>query len=121
MIHSTGSKGTGQTAFMHRTVYANAGCMTTCTIFSLSCSIMYIELITFLVINTKQPRIDAENKINKWVKMALYRSPENLRSFESISLFVQEKFNIDFQDGSHGVHLGFTIKTISAILIYTSY
>ena len=32
-------------------------------------------------------------------------------SFESISLLVQEKFNVDFQDGCH---LGFPIQTILA-------
>ena len=29
--------------------------------------------------------------------MALYRSPDNQTSFESIGLLVQEKFNTDFQ------------------------
>ena len=44
--------------------------------------------------------------------MALYRSPDNQTSFESIGLSVQEKFNIDFQDGSH---LGLPIRMILAI------
>ena len=34
-------------------------------------------------------------------------------SFESVGLSVQEKkFKINFQDGGHGGHLGFTIRTI---------
>ena len=43
--------------------------------------------------------------------MALYRSPDYQTSFESISFLVQEKFNIDFQDGGH---LGFQIRMILA-------
>ena len=43
--------------------------------------------------------------------MALYRSPDYQRSFESIGLSVQEEFNIDFQDGSH---LGFPMRMILA-------
>ena len=44
--------------------------------------------------------------------MALYRSSDYQKSFESIGLLVQEKkFNIDFQDVSH---LGFLIRTILA-------
>ena len=36
--------------------------------------------------------------------------------FESIGLSVQEKkLNIDFQDGGHGGHLGFRIRTILAL------
>ena len=36
------------------------------------------------------------------------RSPDYQKSFESTGLLVQEKkFNIDFQDGGHGSHLGF--------------
>ena len=39
-----------------------------------------------------------------------------LRSFKSISLSVQEKKRkIDFQDGGHGGHLGFTIEMLLAI------
>ena len=48
---------------------------------------------------------------NKRAKMALYRSPDYQTSFEPIGLLVQEKFNIDFQDGSH---LGFPIRLILA-------
>ena len=48
---------------------------------------------------------------NKRAKMALYRSPDYQTSFESIGLLVQEKFNIDFQEGSH---LGFPIRMILA-------
>ena len=44
--------------------------------------------------------------------MALYSSPDDQTSFESVGLSVQEKkFNIDFQDD---VHLGFPIRTILA-------
>ena len=48
--------------------------------------------------------------------MALYQSSDYQTSFESIGLSAQKKFNIDFQAGSHGGHLGFTIRTILAIL-----
>ena len=41
--------------------------------------------------------------------MALYHSPDYQTSFESICLSVQEKFNIDFQDGGR---LGFPIRII---------
>ena len=48
--------------------------------------------------------------------MAHYRSPDYQTSFKSISLSVQEKnFNIDLQDGGHGGHVGFPIKTFLAI------
>ena len=40
--------------------------------------------------------------------MALYRSPD-YQTFESFGLSVQEKFNIEFQDGGH---LEFPIRTI---------
>ena len=41
-----------------------------------------------------------------------------LPSLESIDLWDQEKKQkIDFQDGSHGGHLGFLIKMFLAILI----
>ena len=43
--------------------------------------------------------------------MALYRSHDYQTSFESIGLSVQEKFNINFQDGGH---LGFPIRMILA-------
>ena len=33
--------------------------------------------------------------------MVLYRSPDYQTIFESVGLSVQEKFNIDFQDGGH--------------------
>ena len=36
----------------------------------------------------------------KRAKMALYHSPNYQTCLESVSLSVQEKFNIDFQDGS---------------------
>ena len=47
----------------------------------------------------------------------IYKSPQCfLPSFESTGLSVQEKKRkIDFQDGSHGGHLGFPIGTILAI------
>ena len=35
--------------------------------------------------------------------------------FQVIGLLVQKKRKIDFQDGLHGNHLGFTIRTILAI------
>ena len=38
----------------------------------------------------------------KRVKMALYRSPDYQTSLETIGISVQEKFNIDSQDGGHG-------------------
>ena len=44
--------------------------------------------------------------------MALYISPDYQTNFKSIGLLVQEKFNIDFQDGCH---LGFPIRMILAI------
>ena len=44
--------------------------------------------------------------------MALYVSPDYQTNFKSIGLLVQEKFNIDFQDGCH---LGFPIRMILAI------
>ena len=51
--------------------------------------------------------------------MALYPSPDYQTSFELIGLLVQEKrFNIDCQDGGHGSHLRYPIRTIYAILIY---
>ena len=47
----------------------------------------------------------------------IYKSPRSfLASFESVSLLVQEKKRqIDFQDGGHEDHLGFSISTILAI------
>ena len=47
----------------------------------------------------------------------IYKTPRCfLASLESIGLSVQEKKRkIDFQDGSHGGHLGFPIGTILAI------
>ena len=47
--------------------------------------------------------------------MALYHSPDYQTCFESTGFLVQEKLNIDFQDGGHGCHLGFPIRTILAI------
>ena len=38
-----------------------------------------------------------------------------LTSFESSGLSVQEELRIDFQDGGHGSHSGFPIRTILAI------
>ena len=38
-----------------------------------------------------------------------------LSRFESTGISVQEKLKIDFQGGSHGVHLGLLIKMILAI------
>ena len=48
--------------------------------------------------------------------MALYRPPDYQISF----LSVQEKFNIDFQDGCQGDDLGFPIRTVLPTLIYKS-
>ena len=47
----------------------------------------------------------------------IYKSPQCfLASLKSIGLSVQEKKRkIDFQDGGHGGHLGFSIRTILAI------
>ena len=41
-----------------------------------------------------------------------------LPSLESIGISVQEERKTDFQDGSHGGHLGFPIRMILPILIY---
>ena len=41
--------------------------------------------------------------------------------FKSIGISVQKKRKIDFQDGSHGGHLGFPIGTILAIFWSTSH
>ena len=47
--------------------------------------------------------------------MALYCSPDYQTSFESIGLSVPEKkFTTYFQDGSHGGHLGISIRMILA-------
>ena len=43
--------------------------------------------------------------------MALYLSSDYQTSFKSIGLWVQKKFNKDFQDGDH---LGFPIRMILA-------
>ena len=46
----------------------------------------------------------------------IYKLPRYfLSSFESICLFVQEKFKIKFQNGHHCCQLGFPIGTILAI------
>ena len=47
----------------------------------------------------------------KRAKMALHHSPDYQTSFESTGLSVQEKFNIDFQDGCQP---GFPIRKILA-------
>ena len=52
--------------------------------------------------------------------MALYHSSDHQTSFESTGLLVQEKFNIHFQDGGYGSHLGFSTGRLLAILIYKS-
>ena len=39
-----------------------------------------------------------------------------LSSFKLIGLSIQEKDKIDFQNGSHGCHLGFQIGTILVII-----
>ena len=44
--------------------------------------------------------------------MALYRTPDYQTSFEHTGLSIQEKFNIDFQDGGY---LGCPIRMILAI------
>ena len=55
-------------------------------------------------------------KEKKRVKMALYHSPDYQISFESFGLsFKVKKFNIDFQGGGYGGHLGFPITIILAI------
>ena len=53
----------------------------------------------------------------------MYKSPKYLLpSFQSTGLSVHErKFNIDFQDGSHGGHLGFSIGIILAIFLSASH
>ena len=74
---------------------------------------------------------EAKNRFSRWLPWRpswisgwhnfsfffIYKSPKCLlRSLESIGLSVQEqKPNIDFQDGDHGGHLGFLIRTILAI------
>ena len=54
---------------------------------------------------------------NDFYHFLIYKSPLCfLPSFESVGRSVQEKKRkIDFQDGSHGGHLGFPIGTIFAI------
>ena len=56
-------------------------------------------------------------RLARFYLFLIYKSPQCLlRSLESIGLSVQEKkLNIDFQDGSHGGHLGFLIRTILVI------
>ena len=56
-------------------------------------------------------------RLARFYLFLIYKSPQCLlRSLESIGLSVQEKkLNIDFQDGGHGGHLGFLIRTILAI------
>ena len=53
----------------------------------------------------------------RFLLFLIYKSPQCfLASLEAIGLSVQEKKRkIDFQDGSHGSHLGFPIGTILAI------
>ena len=47
--------------------------------------------------------------------MALYCSSDYQTSFKPTGLLVQEmRFNIDFQNGCHGSHLGYPIRTILA-------
>ena len=74
---------------------------------------------------------EAKNRFSRWLPwwpswtsdwhdfsyFFIYKSPQCLLwSLESIGLSVQEKkLNIDFQDGGHGGHLGFLIRTILAI------
>ena len=74
---------------------------------------------------------EAKNRFSRWLPSRpswisdwhdfsyffIYKSPQCLlRSLESIGLSVQEKkLSIDFQDGGHGGHLGFQIRTILAI------
>ena len=74
---------------------------------------------------------EAKNRFSRWLPwrpswisdwhnfsyFLIYKSPQCLLwSLESIGLSVQEKkLNIDFQDGGHGGHLGFLIRTILAI------
>ena len=73
---------------------------------------------------------EAKNRFSRWLPwrpswisdwhnfsyFLIYKSPQCLlRCLESIGLSVQEKkLNIDFQDGGHGGHLGFLIRTILA-------
>ena len=74
---------------------------------------------------------EAKNRFSRWLPwrpswisgwhnfsfFLICKSPKCLlRSLESIGLSVQEqKPNIDFQDGDHGGHLAFLIRTILAI------
>ena len=70
---------------------------------------------------------EAKNRFSRWPPLdfqskrfylfLIYKSPRCfLASLESIGLSVQEKKRkIDFQDGGHGGHLGFPIRTILAI------
>ena len=54
--------------------------------------------------------------ISDWHDFSYYWPQCLLRSLESIGLSVQEKkLNIDFQDGGHGGHLGFLIRSILSI------
>ena len=74
---------------------------------------------------------EAKNRFSRWLPwrpswisswhnfsfFLIYKSPKCLlRSLESIGLLVlEQKLNIDFQDGDHGGHLGFLIRMILAI------
>ena len=54
--------------------------------------------------------------LNKRTRITLYRSPDYNINWP----FEEKKFQIDFQDSGHGVHLGFLIGTILALFIYKS-
>ena len=66
---------------------------------------------------------EAKNRFSRW-PIGMILAIADLRvtrcflsSFEPIGLLVQEKTRkIDFQDGGHGGHLGFPIRTILAIV-----
>ena len=47
--------------------------------------------------------------------MTLFHSTDYQTSFKSIGFSVQKKLNIILQDGGHGGHLGFPIRTFLAI------
>ena len=75
-----------------------------------------------LSVQEKKRQIDFQDgghfgfPIRTILAILIYKSSQcSLPSFESTDLSVQEKPKIDFQDGSHGSHLGYLIGTIIAI------
>ena len=78
----------------------------------MACMLAIFDLQITLILSTKFPW--QPSWISHWIliyKLAWY-------CFQSIGLFVQEtKGKTDFQDGGHGGHLGFPIRTILATFV----